>query len=160
MTWCREFRAEFKHPSIKFEKVWDLDLHEHRLDRCWIYISIWASFTKSFLLSGDGKFECETPGWGGPTSQSLSEPCCCSYFSISSINAQVASYTAGKKKKKGAFSIYTEIWEAFISVIMAAEAALAHSTLVLVFLSWQWNCLWPNIDPEQRLKTTLLSEYF
>lgn len=43
---------------------------------------------------------------------------------------------------------------------MAAEAALAHSTLVLVFLSWQWNCLWPNTDPEQRLKTTLLSEYF
>lgn len=112
MTWCREFRAEFKHPSIKFEKVWDLDLHEHRLDRCWTD----ASFTKSFLLSGDGKFECETPGRVGPTSQSLSEPCCCSYFSISSINAQVASYTAGKKKKKKELSQFTLKFEKHLSL--------------------------------------------
>lgn len=162
MTWCREFRSEFTHPSIKVEKDWDLDLQEHRLDRPWIYISIWASFTKFFLLSGDGKFECGTPGRMGPASQSLPAPCCCSYISVSSINAEVGSYTEQQKKnnpKKGAFSVYTEIWQAFTSVIMAAEAALAHSALVLAFLSWQCNCLWPNIDPEQRLKITLLSEY-
>lgn len=43
---------------------------------------------------------------------------------------------------------------------MAAEAAFAHLTLVLAFLSCQCNCLWLHVDPEERLKITLLSELF
>lgn len=56
----------------------------------------WVSSTKSFILSGDGKFECRTPGQVGPTYQVLSEPCCCSYASIASINTEVVSYTDKK----------------------------------------------------------------
>lgn len=55
-----------------------------------------ASFTKSFILSGDGKFECRTPGQVGPTYQVLSEPHWCSYVSIASINTEVVSYTDKK----------------------------------------------------------------
>lgn len=98
----------------------------------------------------------------GPTYQVLSESCCCSYASTDIINTEVVSSTDGKKKKKS-LSQFTLKFDKHLSILVAmgAEAALAHLTLALAFLSCQCNCPWPHADPEEGLKiSTLWSEYF
>lgn len=55
-----ECRSESKHPNSNVERDWDLNLWEETWEILALY-QHWAIYTKSFILSGDGKFECRTP---------------------------------------------------------------------------------------------------
>lgn len=156
MTWCRKLRSESKHPNVKVGKDWDLDLQN-------------TDLTDAGSISGLGIFYqiLYTFRWWQIWVQDSRASGSHLPSSVWALLLQLCQHCQHKHRscqlywqKNVAFSIYTEIWSAFISVAMAAEAALAHLTLALAFLSCQCNHLWPYIDPEERLKITLLSEHF